>query len=56
MEKITYTAQNRNDGSTCGHNHRSQESAEKCLPKLRRKPHAAGAVIVIDRYRNGIQG
>lgn len=56
MEKITYKAHNRNDGRTCGHDHKTREAAEKCLPAIRKRPHAAGSVIIVDRYHNGIQG
>lgn len=46
----TYTAKNCHSGETCGHNHRSPEAAQRCLSRLRRAPHAHGAVVRVVRY------
>jgi hypothetical protein len=55
MERITYKAADTQGSNSCGHAHRTAEAAGRCLPKMLAQPHAAGAVIRVVRYHNGIQ-
>ena len=52
---IWFIAINANDRNSCGHRHRTAAAAERCLPRLRKLPHAPGAAIRVRRVVDGVE-